>query len=105
MDLNSKKSSQAVPLDSQSRRALANEPHPPGLNKSVPAVKNGLTVNKTGNHLEQAASLPVGRGTTAPLSGVVRNRGAAGAIHGGSANPRAKDSTAAINGTGMKRKP
>jgi hypothetical protein len=64
-----------------------------------------LMMNTPGNHRDQPARLPMGSGTTAPLPGVVLGRGAAAASIGGLAPSSAKSSAAAINGTGMGRKP
>jgi len=105
MDRNSKKNSRAVPINNQSKRAPVKELHQPGLNKTVPAAKGGLMMNKTRNNHEQPARLPVGRGTTAPLPGVVPARSATVAAIGGLAASSAKHSAAALNGAAIKRKP
>jgi hypothetical protein len=91
--------------NTQAQSASANDLHQPGLNKPVTAAKDGLMMNKTGNPRQPLAKSPLGTGTPVPLPGVVRGRGAATASIGGWAAASAKNSAAAINGTGMRPKP
>jgi hypothetical protein len=90
----------------QSKLPVVNDFHQPGLNRSSTLVaKDGLT-NKTRDPQEELTRrLPVGGGADASLPGVARSRGAATPIIGQLMPSRAKTSTAAIDGTGMKRKP
>jgi hypothetical protein len=105
MDRTSKKSSQALPINNQSKRAPVNEVHQTGLKKAATAANEGLMMNKIRNNHEQRARLPVGSGTTAPLPGAVHARSATVAVIGGLAASSGKHSAAVVNGAAMKRKP
>ena len=91
----------------QSKLPMVNDFHQPGLNRSSTLVaKDGLMMNRTRDPREELTRrLPVGGGAAPSLPGVVRSRGAATPIIGQPMPSRAKTSTAAIDGTGMKRKP
>jgi hypothetical protein len=91
--------------NARTQRPEVNDLHQPGSKKGVTAAGDGLMMHTTATHRPQLAKLPVGSGTTAPLSGVVRSQGAAAARIGGAASSSAKNSAAAINGTGMGHKP
>jgi hypothetical protein len=86
-------------------RTPAGDLQQPGLSKPATATRNGLMMNTQGKHREQPARVPVGSGSSAPLPGVVRGRGATAAGIGGLAPSSARSSAAVINGTGMARKP
>jgi hypothetical protein len=99
------KSSKAGPLNFQTQRTPMNHLHPSGLNTAATAAKDGLTMHKMENHREELARLELGRGATALLPRAVRDRAAAASGIGGAAAPASKNFAAAINGTGIKRKP
>jgi hypothetical protein len=89
----------------KTKRASVNDPHQPGLTKAATAAKKGSTMNKTGSASEPFPRLPIGRGTTALSTVVIRGRDPAPAIIGGLAPSGSKNSAAVINGTGIRRKP
>jgi hypothetical protein len=62
-------------------------------------------MHTTGTQRQQPARLPVGSASVAPWSGAVHSQGTAAVGIGGAAASSAKNSTAAINGTGMGHKP
>jgi hypothetical protein len=104
----SAKNIQAGPINVQAGRTPINNfsqnlPQPV-LSQAATAAKSELMMNKIANHPEPPAKLPIGSGTTAPLSGVVRSHVAAAPIIGGVATSSAKTSMVVINGTAMKRK-
>jgi len=99
------RSSQASPISTQTKRTSGNEVHQSVLKKPATAANEGLMANKTGNHLEQLAKVPVGSGSTALLPGVVHGRSANAAVIGGMTPSSAKHSAAAVDGAGIKRKP
>jgi hypothetical protein len=101
----SERSGLAGSWNTRSQNTPANPLHPPALKQAATAANAGLLRNRLGNHREAPGRLPAGKGTTAPLAGSVRGRGAAMAAIGGAAVSSAKNSAAAINGTGIKRKP
>jgi hypothetical protein len=92
-------------LNPRTKSTSVNDLHQRALNQPSTAAKGGLMMNRTGNPREQLVKLPVGSRTTALLPGVVLGRGATTGIIGGLALSSAKNSTAVINGTGMRRKP
>jgi hypothetical protein len=104
----SAKNIQAGPINVQAARTTANnlsQKNPqPDLSQAATVAKTGLVMNKIGNQPGPPAKPPIGSGITAPLSGVVRNRGAAAPIIGGLAAASTKTPVAVINGTAMKRK-
>ena len=101
----SKKIGQAGPLNIEPQRAPLNRLPQTELNKTGPAARPGVTISKTGNHLIEPPKLPVGSGTIAPSARMIRDRGASTAVIGGSAASNVKNSSAAVNGAGIKRKP
>jgi hypothetical protein len=105
MERNSARSSQPGPLHTQTKRALGNGLHQPGLKRAATAANGGWMMNKIEHHHEQPAKLPGGSGTTAPWPGVTRSRSAAAAVIGGLTASSAKNSAAALDGTAIRRKP
>jgi hypothetical protein len=101
---NSQAGSINVPTARPSANNLSQKLPQPVLSQAATAVETGLVMNKIGNHPESPAKLPIGSGTIAPLSGVVRSRVAAAPVIGGVAAANAKTPVAVINGTAMKRK-
>jgi hypothetical protein len=89
----------------QTKRPSVKDLPQPGLNKAAVGAKPGLMMKTAGNQRQQFPRLPVGSGTTAPLSGVVRGRGAAPASIGGLTVASARSTAAVISGTGMGHKP
>jgi hypothetical protein len=98
------KSVQFGSMNTQTKHTSENELHQSGLKKAA-AANDGLMMNKTGNHRDPLARLPVGSGITAPLPGAVRGRSDTEAVLGGLAASSAKNSAAALNGAAIKRKP
>jgi hypothetical protein len=86
------------------KRASVNDLQQSGLKRAAAGANDGLVMNKMETRREEIARLPVGGGTTALAPGVVRGRSATAAGIGGLAASTAKNSAAAINGTGMNRR-
>lgn len=89
----------------QSKSLPLHQLHQPELEGVATAANDGLMMNRMASHREPLAKLPAGTGTTAPWSGAVRGRGAATAVLGGAKASSAKNSTAALDGAAIKRKP
>jgi hypothetical protein len=99
----SKKIGQPRPANFEPKHTPANDSHQTDLNKTA-ALNQGLLATKSGTPNEQLARLPAGAPFTAPSSGDARIRNANAASFGGLAHSSAKNSAAALNGTGIKRK-
>lgn len=104
MEPNFAKSSPAGPIKAQSKRTPLHELAQPRLKKAASAANGGGMMNKMENHHEPLAKLPGIGGTKALGPGLNRSRSAAPAVLGG-LTTSGKNSTAALNGTAMKRKP
>ena len=101
----SARSGQAAPIHTQPKSPLGNVLHQPGVKKAGAAANYGLTINRPGIHREQSAKWPVGSGTTAPTSGIVRSRSAGTAVISGVTSSSARKSAAALNGNTIKGRP
>jgi hypothetical protein len=88
----------------QTKRASVNDLQQPGWKRAATFANDGLMMNKMEAHREEVARLPVDGGTTALATGVARSRSATTASVGGLAASSARNSAAAINGTGMNRR-
>jgi len=80
------------------------ERHPPVLNKSAAAAKDDAAAKKTERPRGQAVLSTILKPSTAPPLHLAPNRGPGTAIIGGPATS-SKNSSAVINGTGIRPKP
>jgi hypothetical protein len=91
-------------LNMQGQQTQLNELHQAALGKAAPAAKNGLIMNKLGNHNEQTAKLPPGKEFTVPTPVVVLGRSANTVSTGGLARSSIKNSSSLLDGGAIKRK-
>jgi len=101
------KVSQAGPTKTPPKHPSDNKPSQPtpALNNTPAVAKDGSLINKSANASAQIAKAPVGGGTAALGSNIVRKPAGPTASIGGLSAASIKTSTAGISGTGMNHKP
>jgi hypothetical protein len=99
------RSTQPSLLHTQTKGALGNELHQPGSKKPGTPATSGLPMNKMENRHNQAVKLPAAGGTASLGPAMSRSRSRTTAELGGLTISKARNSTAALDGSTMKRKP